>query len=60
MKITVCWDIIPISARNLDIERNVVVSNFEVEYDKQEKDSAIIYIYIYICIQKDMTTRYCG
>ena len=48
MKITVYWDVIPISARNLDIQRNLAASIFEAEYDKQEKDNAIIYIYIYV------------
>ena len=44
MKITVCWDVIPIIARNLDIQRNLAASIFGVEqYDKQENDSAIIY-----------------
>jgi len=38
MKITVYWDVIPISARNLDIQRNLAASIFEAEYDKQEKD----------------------
>ena len=51
MKITVCWDMIPISIRNLGIQRNLAASIFEVtQYDKQEKDSAIIYTYIYIHI----------
>jgi hypothetical protein len=54
MEITVCWDVIPISAKNLDIQRNLL-PRFLRYNNMTKRKKTVQYIYIY-----DMTTRCSG